>query len=248
MANRYDLSGRTAVITGGGQGIGRACAHRLAESGTRTCLWDINVEKAKAAAGRIEGARAVHCDVTDYASVMTACAETEAAFDHIDILVNSVGIAGPVTAIEEYDTDVWDQVIAVNLKGTYHTNKAVLPGMKTRNYGRIVNIASIAGKEGNPKATHYAASKAGVTGFTKALGKEVAEHDIAVNCITPAVANTEILEQVTEEVIEFMLPKIPRGRFVEVEEIANMVAWMSSRECSFTTAAVFDISGGRATY
>ena len=248
MANVYDLSGQTAVITGGAQGIGLACAHRLAESGARTCLWDINVEKAQAAADRIDGARAVHCDVTDYASVTAACAETEAAFDHIDILVNSAGIAGPVTAIEEYDTEIWNQVIAVNLTGTYHTNKAVLPGMKARNYGRIVNIASIAGKEGNPKATHYAASKAGVIGFTKALGKEVAEHDIAVNCITPAVANTEILEQVTEEFIEFMLSKIPRGRFVEVEEIANMVAWMSSRECSFTTAAVFDISGGRATY
>ena len=248
MANIYDLSGQAAVITGGAQGIGLACAHRLAESGARTCLWDINVEKAKAAADRIDGARAVQCDVTDFASVMAACAETEAALDHIDILVNSAGIAGPVAAIEEYDTDVWNHVIAVNLTGTYHTNKAVLAGMKARNYGRIVNIASIAGKEGNPKATHYAASKAGVIGFTKALGKEVAEHDIAVNCVTPAVANTEILEQVTEEFIEFMLSKIPRGRFVEVEEIANMVAWMSSRECSFTTAAVFDISGGRATY
>lgn len=248
MANTYDLSGQTAVVTGGAQGIGLACAHRLAESGARTCLWDINVEKAKAAADRIDGARAVHCDVTDYASVMAACAETAAALDHIDILVNSAGIAGPVTAIEEYDTEVWNQVIAVNLTGTYHANKAVLPAMKARNYGRIVNIASIAGKEGNPKATHYAASKAGVIGFTKALGKEVAGHDIAVNCVTPAVANTEILEQVTEEFIEFMLSKIPRGRFVEVEEIANMVAWMSSSECSFTTAAVFDISGGRATY
>ena len=248
MANQYDLSGQNAVITGGAQGIGLACAHRLADSGARTCLWDINVEKAKAAADRIEGARAIHCDVTDYASVTAACNETRAALDHIDILVNSAGIAGPVTAIEEYDTEIWNKVIAVNLTGTYHTNKAVLPGMKARNYGRIVNIASIAGKEGNPKATHYAASKAGVIGFTKALGKEVAEHDIAVNCITPAVANTEILEQVTEEFIEFMLAKIPRGRFVEVEEIANMVAWMSSRECSFTTAAVFDISGGRATY
>ena len=248
MANVYDLSGQAAVITGGAQGIGLACAHRLAESGARTCLWDINVEKAKAAADRIDGARAVRCDVTDYASVTAACAETEAVFDRIDILVNSAGIAGPVTAIEEYDTEVWNQVIAVNLTGTYHTNKAVLPGMKARNYGRIVNIASIAGKEGNPKATHYAASKAGVIGFTKALGKEVAGHDIAVNCVTPAVANTEILEQVTEEFIEFMLSKIPRGRFVEVEEIANMVAWMSSSECSFTTAAVFDISGGRATY
>ncbi len=248
MASVHDLSGQTAVISGGAQGIGLACALRLAESGARTCLWDINLEKAGAAADRIEGARAVRCDVTDQASVMAACAETEAALGHIDILVNSAGIAGPVAAIEDYGADVWDEVIAVNLTGTYHTNRAVLPGMKARNYGRIVNVASIAGKEGNPKATHYAASKAGVIGFTKALGKEVAEHDIAVNCITPAVANTEILEQVTEEFVAFMLSKIPRGRFVEVEEIASMVAWMSSRECSFTTAAVFDISGGRATY
>lgn len=247
--NSYDLTGQVAVVTGGAQGIGAACAHRLAASGAHIAIWDLDDVKAGATADTVPGdARAFHVDVTDWASVTAARDATLEAFGKIDILVNSAGIAGPVAAIEDYDTDTWNQVIAINLTGTFHTNKAVIPAMKAQNYGRIVNIASVAGKEGNPKASHYAASKAGVIGFTKAIGKEVATYDIAVNCVTPAAANTPILEQLTEEFIAFMLSKIPKGRFVEVEEIANMVAWLSSRDCSFTTASVFDISGGRATY
>lgn len=247
--NKYDLDGQVAVVTGGAQGIGAAIAHRLATDGARVAIWDFDDVKAGATADTVPGhARAFHADVTDWTSVEAAREATLDAFGSIEILVNSAGIAGPVAAIEDYGTDVWNQVMAVNLTGTFHTNKAVIPTMKSQGYGRIVNIASIAGKEGNPKATHYAASKAGVIGFTKAIGKEVATHDIAINCITPAVANTSILEQVTQEFIDFMLSKIPKGRFVEVEEIANMVAWLASRECSFTTGAVFDISGGRATY
>ena len=247
--NRYDLDGQVAVVTGGAQGIGAAVAHRLAANGARIAIWDMDDVKAGATADTLpREARPYHVDVSDWASVEAARDATLKAFGKIDILVNSAGIAGPVGNVEDYDTATWDQVMAINLTGTFHTNKAVIPGMKECNYGRIVNIASVAGKEGNPKASHYAASKAGVIGFTKAIGKELATFDIAVNCVTPAAANTPILEQLTQEFIDFMLSKIPRGRFVEVEEIANMVAWLSSKECSFTTASVFDISGGRATY
>ena len=246
--NSYALDGQVAVVTGGAQGIGRAVAHRLAGSGAKVAIWDLNADKAAETAKEMTGARGFACDVTDYASVEAARDATLDAFGRIDILVNSAGIAGPVAAIEEFGTEVWNEVISINLTGTFHTNKAVIPTMKAQDYGRIVNIASIAGKEGNAKASHYAASKAGVIGFTKAIGKEVADHNIAVNCVTPAVANTPILEQVTQEFIDFMLSKIPKGRFVEVEEIANMVAWLASPEITFTTGAVFDISGGRATY
>ena len=246
--NSYALDGQVAVVTGGAQGIGRAVAHRLAGSGAKVAIWDLNADKAADTAKEMTGARGFACDVTDYASVEAAKDATLDAFGRIDILVNSAGIAGPVAAIEEYGSEVWNEVISINLTGTFHTNKAVIPTMKAQDYGRIVNIASVAGKEGNPKASHYAASKAGVIGFTKAIGKEVADHNIAVNCITPAVANTPILDQLTQEFIDFMLSKIPKGRFVEVEEIANMVAWLASPEITFTTGAVFDISGGRATY
>jgi 3-oxoacyl-[acyl-carrier protein] reductase len=247
--NKYDLDGHVAVVTGGAQGIGAAVAHRLAANGAHIAIWDMDDVKAGATADTLPGpARAFHTDVSDWTSVEAARNATLEAFGKIDILVNSAGIAGPVGLVEEYDTAIWDKVMAINLTGTFHTNKAVIPSMKAQNYGRIVNIASVAGKEGNPKASHYAASKAGVIGFTKAIGKELATYDIAVNCVTPAAANTPILEQLTQEFIDFMLSKIPRGRFVEVEEIANMVAWLSSKECSFTTASVFDISGGRATY
>jgi 3-oxoacyl-[acyl-carrier protein] reductase len=247
--NRYDLEGQVAVVTGGAQGIGAAVAHRLAANGAHIALWDVDDVRAGATADILPGdARAFHADVTDWASVEAARDATLEAFGRIDILVNSAGIAGPVAAIEDLDTATWNRVMAVNLTGTFHSNKAVIPAMKAEGYGRIVNIASIAGKEGNPRATHYAASKAGVIGFTKAIGKELATLDIAVNCITPAVARTAILDQMTDDFVAFMLSKIPKGRFVEVEEIANMVAWLASRECSFTTGAVFDISGGRATY
>jgi 3-oxoacyl-[acyl-carrier protein] reductase len=246
VTNTYDLSGQVAIVTGSAKGIGLAVAHRLAASGARLALWDL--AGAEDAAKGIENAQGFTCDVADPASVDAARDATLTAFGPIDILVNSAGIAGNVAPVDELAHDAWARVIDINLTGTFLTNKAVLPTMKTKGYGRIVNIASVAGKEGNPNASHYAASKAGVIGFTKALGKEVATQDIAVNCITPAAANTEILTQMTDDFVAYMKSKIPKGRFVEVEEIANMVAWMASPDCSFTTGAVFDISGGRATY
>ena len=236
------------MITGGATGIGLAVAHRLAQDGASLALWDIDHDKAAKAAQGFPKAIAFDVDVADPGSVEAAQKATLAHFGKVDILVNSAGIAGNVSPVEDLDVDAWSRVIDINLTGTFLTNKAVLPSMKAQGYGRIVNIASVAGKEGNPNASHYAASKAGVIGFTKAVGKEVATQDIAVNCITPAAANTEILAQMTEDFIAYMKSKIPKGRFVEVEEIANMVAWMASPECSFTTGAVFDISGGRATY
>lgn len=242
------LDTQTAVITGAATGIGLACAHRLAAEGVKVALWDIDAAKAEASARGIKNAIAVPCDVADADSVARALDVSLKHFGQIDILVNSAGIAGAVSPLEDMPQSEWSRVLDINLTGTFLTNQAVLPGMKARDYGRIVNIASIAGKEGNPNATHYAASKAGVIGFTKALGKEIAAQNIAVNCITPAAANTDILNQMTPEFVAYMKSKIPKGRFVEVEEIANMVAWMASPDCSFTTGAVFDISGGRATY
>ncbi len=239
----YDFTGQTAVITGGAQGIGYACAERLARDGATVVIWDLNGEKAAEAAARLGGTSQI-CDVADWESVAAAANATGAA----SILVNSAGIAGPIAPIEEYDVAAWRQITEINLLGTFHTNRAVIPAMKAAGYGRIVNIASVAGKEGNPNASAYAASKAGVIGLTKAVGKELAGLDIAVNCVTPAAAQTPILEQMTEEFIDYMKSKIPKGRLVEVEEIANMVAWLASPDCSFTTGGVFDISGGRATY
>ena len=245
--NHYDLSGRVAAITGGAQGIGRAIAERYVASGAKVALWDMDTALATKTAAEI-GATAIPCDVTDAASVSAALEATTTAIGQVEILVNSAGITGPNGPVETYDETDWERVIQVNLTGTFLTNKAVLPAMRSRNYGRIVNIASVAGKEGNPNAAAYSASKAGVIGLTKSLGKELADTDIAVNCITPAAAKTAIFDQMTPEHIAMMLSKIPRGRFVQVEEIANMAAWLASDENSFTTAGVFDISGGRATY
>ena len=245
---RYDFSGQVAVITGAARGIGLACAHRLASNGASVAIWDIDHSAALDAANGVEGADGFACNIADPASVAAAREATLAAFGRIDILINSAGITGGIVSVQDMDPKVWTQVLDINLTGTFLTNQAVLPTMKSQGYGRIVNIASVAGKEGNPNAAHYAASKAGVIGFTKALAKEIATEDIAVNCITPAAANTEIFKQMTEDFIAMMKSKIPKGRFVEVEEIANMAAWMASPECSFTTGAVFDISGGRATY
>ena len=245
--NQYDLSGRVAAITGGAQGIGRAIAERFVASGAKVALWDMDTALATKTAAEI-GATAIPCDVTDAASVSAALEATTTAIGQVEILVNCAGITGPNGPVETYDEADWERVIRVNLTGTFLTNKAVLPAMRARNYGRIVNIASVAGKEGNPNAAAYSASKAGVIGLTKSLGKELADTEIAVNCITPAAAKTAIFDQMTPEHIAMMLSKIPRGRFVQVEEIANMAAWLASDENSFTTAGVFDISGGRATY
>jgi len=247
--NEIDLDGRIAVVTGGAQGLGFAIARRLVASGAKVSLWDSNaavLADAKAALG--DAAMTVEVNITSYDAVQAAVVTTEQGLGGIDILVHSAGIAGKNAPLDEYELDEWRRVIDVDLNGAFYVNRAILPGMKARNYGRIVNIASIAGKEGNPNAAAYAAAKAGVIGMTKAVGKEVAKYDIAINAITPATAKTRILDELKPEFIDYMLSRIPRGRFLEVEEAASMVAWLVSKENSFTTASVFDLSGGRATY
>jgi NAD(P)-dependent dehydrogenase (short-subunit alcohol dehydrogenase family) len=247
--NQIDLNGQVAVVTGGAQGIGFAIAARLVKSGAKVSLWDMNADllaKAKAELG--DAASTAVVNIADYDAVAKATADVEKALGKIDILVNSAGIAGKNAPLDEYELEEWKRVIDIDLNGTFYVNRAVVPGMKARNYGRIVNIASIAGKEGNPNASAYAAAKGGVIAMTKALGKELAKYDIAVNAISPATAKTRILDELKPEFIDYMLSRIPRGRFLEVEEAANMVAWLVSKENSFTTAFVFDLSGGRATY
>jgi 2-dehydro-3-deoxy-L-rhamnonate dehydrogenase (NAD+) len=249
MANSIDLKGRVAAVTGGAQGIGKAVTERFLASGAKVAIWDNDkalAEKTASALGK--DAIAVGVDVTDLGAVEKARDATLKAFGRIDILVNNAGIAGANATTWETEVEEWRKVMRVNLDGPFLCCKAVVPHMIQRNYGRIVNIASIAGKEGNPNAAHYSASKAGVIALTKSLGKELANRNIAVNCITPAAAKTAIFDQITEQHINFMLSKIPRGRFVAVEEIAALVAWVASEDNSFTTGGVFDISGGRATY
>jgi 3-oxoacyl-[acyl-carrier protein] reductase len=249
--NQLDLKGRRAVVTGGGQGIGRAIAERLLASGAAVSLWDRDNALIDSVAAELASRGRIHhvsVDVSSAAAVDAATKATIEAFGGIDILVANAGIAGPNHLVWEYPVESWQQVLDVNLTGVFLCCRAVVPHMIRQNYGRIVATASIAGKEGNPNASAYSASKAGVIALTKSLGKELARHDIAVNCITPAAAQTRILEQCTQAHIDYMLSKIPRGRFVLVEEIAAMVAWLVSQENSFTTGAVFDLSGGRATY
>jgi 3-oxoacyl-[acyl-carrier protein] reductase len=249
--NRIDLQGRRAVITGGAQGIGRAVAERFLASGATVSLWDrdkaLVVSTAEALAGQ-GTAHAVAADIGDPGDVEAATATTLEAMGGIDILVANAGITGPNTTLWEYPVEAWRQVLDVNLTGVFLACRAVAPLMIAQNYGRIVNVASIAGKEGNPNASAYSASKAGVIALTKSLAKELAGYDIAVNCITPAAARTAIFEQMSPSHIDFMLAKIPRGRFLLVDEVAAMVAWLVSHENSFSTGAVFDLSGGRATY
>ncbi|MCS6780137.1 MAG: SDR family oxidoreductase [Geminicoccaceae bacterium] len=249
--NRIDLAGRRAVVTGGAMGIGRAIVERLLDSGARVAIWDKDAaEAARTAAALGEGGRvaAVAVDVTRWSEVEAAVRATDTALGGIDLLVCNAGIAGPTMPVVDYPIEEWQRILDIDLTGVFYCLKAVVPQMIARNYGRIVNVASIAGKEGNPNAAAYSAAKAGVIALTKSLGKELARYDIAVNCITPAAARTRIFEQMSEEHIQYMLSRIPRGRFVEVGEIAAMVAWLLSAENSFTTGAVFDLSGGRATY
>jgi 2-dehydro-3-deoxy-L-rhamnonate dehydrogenase (NAD+) len=251
MGNRIDLSGQIAVVTGGAQGIGRAIVERFLDSGASVAIWDRDAELANAAAHELKPrgrAAAISVDITDLAQVHRARDETLGIFRRIDILVNNAGIAGPNVKTWDYPPEDWRRIMAINLDGTFHCCRALVPGMIAQNYGRIVNIASIAGKEGNPNASAYSASKAAVIALTKSLGKELAAFDIAVNCLTPAAAKTAIFDQMSQEHIDFMLSKIPRARFVAVEEIAALAAFCASAECSFSTGAVFDISGGRATY
>src|SRR5215469_18497555 len=247
--NRLDFDGRTAVITGGAAGIGLSVARRLIESGGRVSLWDRDgaaLERARADLGKAAETRIV--DVVDAASVDAAARDTAAALERLDALVCSAGITGPNTTTWDYPVDAWRQVIEVNLNAIFYCNRAVVPLMLKADYGRIVNIASVAGKEGNPNAPAYSASKAGVIGLTKSLGKELAKSGIRVNCVAPAAVKTAIFDQMTQAHIDFMLSKIPMGRFGTVDEIAALVAWLCTEECSFSTGAVFDLSGGRATY
>ena len=249
--NKIDLNHRHAVVTGGAQGIGFSIATRLLASGASVSLWDKDVERLSAATkqlGEPDSASTEIVDVSNPGSVAAAAEVNVRRYGKIDILVACAGIAGPNFTSWEYPVDEWQRVIDINLLGVFLCCRAVVPHMLRQNYGRIVNVASIAGKEGNPNASAYSAAKAGVIAFTKSLGKETAASNVAVNCITPAAARTRIFDQMTEEHIGFMLSKIPRGRFLEVEEVSAMVAWLVSEENSFTTAAVFDLSGGRATY
>lgn len=245
--NNYDLNGKRAVVTGGAQGIGRAIAERFIASGAKVTIWDVDRALAETMCGET-GAAHINPDLTKWEDVQSAAARTRAEMGGIDILVCNAGIAGKNTTVADYPVEEWRRVMSINLDGVFHCCKAVAPFMIEQGYGRIVNVASIAGKEGNPNASAYSASKAGVIALTKSLGKELAKHDIAVNCITPAAARTAIFDQMTEEHINYMLSKIPRERFVQVEEIASLVGWLASAENSFTTGGVFDISGGRATY
>ncbi|WP_315776868.1 MULTISPECIES: SDR family NAD(P)-dependent oxidoreductase [unclassified Bradyrhizobium] len=247
--NHIDLTNRCAVVTGGAQGFGRAITERFKASGAKVAIWDHDIALAEKTAQAIgPEVLALQVDVTDTKAVEGARDATLAAFGGIDILVNNAGIAGINKTVWETDLEEWRKVLRINLDGPFICAKAIVPVMLKQGYGRIVNIASIAGKEGNPNAAHYSASKAGLIALTKSLGKELAQHNITVNAVTPAAAKTAIFDQMTEAHINFMLSKIPKGRFVLVEELAALVSWLASEECSFSTGAVFDISGGRATY
>ena len=248
LLNTYDFAGRVAIVTGGAQGIGGAVVDILSAGGASVAIWDVDLALATEKAKTLQSGAAFEVDIADWESVRAAYEATNTSFGPADIVVNSAGIAGMNATVADYPVEEFARICAINLLGTFHVNKVAVPAMRERGYGRIVNIASVAGKEGNPNASAYSASKAGVIGFTKSLGKELADVDVAVNCVTPAAARTRIFDQMSEEHIGYMLAKIPRGRFLEVEEAAKMIAWLASAENSFTTGGVFDLSGGRATY
>lgn len=247
--NQLDLNHRHAVITGGASGIGFAVAQRMVASGARVTLWDLDLTALQLAVAQLgAAASAVQVDVCAHTSVQTALRETLQRHATVDALVNSAGITGPNARLWDYPVDAWARVMEVNLNGLFHCCRELAPHMRERNYGRIVNIASVAGKEGNPNASAYSASKAAVIALTKSLGKELADTGVVVNCVTPAAVKTAMFNQMTPEHIQFMLSKIPMGRFGLPEEIAAMVCWLCTEDVSFTTGAVFDVSGGRATY
>ena len=247
---KYDLNDRVAVVTGGAQGFGLAITERFIQAGAKVVIWDIDENAAKDAIVKVKSENLSHqiVDVTNFEIVNKNLEEVVKKHGKIDIFVNNAGIAGMNTTVAEYPLDEWKKVMNLNLNSVFYCCKAVVPFMLKNDYGRIVNIASIAGKEGNPNASAYSTSKAGVIGLTKSLGKELAQKNIAVNCVTPAAAKTRIFDQMTEEHINYMLSKIPRNKFAKVEELASLVTWLASEENSFSTAAVFDLSGGRATY
>jgi 3-oxoacyl-[acyl-carrier protein] reductase len=249
--NKIDLSGKRAIVTGGARGIGLAIAARLLASGAAVTLWDRDAPALDAAVKRLAGQGEVHTasvDVTDDAAIAAATARSLAAMGGIEILVNNAGITGPNATTWDYPVAEWRKVIEVDLTAPFLCCRAVVPHLVKAGWGRIVNIASVAGKEGNPNAPAYSAAKAGLIGLTKSLGKELAKSNVLVNCVTPAVAETDILKQMTEAHVAFMLGKIPMGRFVQIEEIAALTVWLASPDCSFSTGAVFDITGGRSTY
>ena len=247
---KFNLENRVALVTGGAQGFGLAIVDRFIQSGAKVIIWDIDEAEAKKAVAKISSKNLIYkiVDVTNFKSISEMLIEIEKLFGKIDILVNNAGIAGKNTTVADYPIEEWNRVINLNLNSVFYCSKAVVPFMEKNNYGRIINIASIAGKEGNPNASAYSSSKAAVIGLTKSLGKELANKNIAVNCVTPAAAKTRIFDQMTEEHINYMLSKIPRNKFAKVEELASLVTWLASEENSFSTAAVFDLSGGRATY
>tara|TARA_B100001063_G_C16727946_1_gene537541 strand:- start:739 stop:1488 length:750 start_codon:yes stop_codon:yes gene_type:complete len=248
--NEYNFKGRTAVITGGAQGFGFAISKRIINSGGKVIIWDIDKKAAEIAQKEINSKNFSFqiVDITDFKNVEKSVEDLEKQFGKIDIFVNNAGMTGMNAKVWDYPLNEWKKVIELNLNATFYCCKAIVPHMIKNNYGRIVNIASIAGKEGNPNASAYSTSKAGVIGLTKSLGKELSDKDIAVNCVTPAAAKTRIFDQMTKEHIDYMLSKIPRNRFAKVDELASLVCWLVSEENSFSTAAVFDLSGGRATY
>ena len=247
---KYDLNNRVAVVTGGAQGFGLAITERFIKAGAKVVIWDIDEKAAKEAVNKLKSENVSYqvVDVTNFEIINSNLNEVEKKYGKIDIFVNNAGIAGMNTTVAEYPLNEWKKVMDLNLNSVFYCCKAVVPFMLKKDYGRIVNIASIAGKEGNPNASAYSTSKAGVIGLTKSLGKELAQKNIAVNCVTPAAAKTRIFDQMTEEHINYMLSKIPRNKFAKVEELASLVTWLASEENSFSTAAVFDLSGGRATY
>ena len=244
--NKINLENRVAIVTGGAQGFGLAITKRFVESGAKVLIWDKDIEYLNKV--DLKNTHKIEVDVSNYKSVENAFAESLTHENKIDILINNAGIAGPNFKTWDYPLEEWQKVIDIDLSGVFYCCKTIVPHFIKNNYGRIVNISSIAGKEGNPNAMPYSAAKAGVIALTKSLGKELAEKNISVNCVTPAPAKTRIFDQITQEHIDYMLSKIPRNRFVLVEELASLVAWMSSEENSYTTGSTFDLSGGRATY
>ena len=248
--NKFNLSNRVAIVTGGAQGFGLSITERFIQSSAKVIIWDVDKEAAETALKKINSKSCIYqiVDVTNFEEIKKNLDDIESNYGKIDIFINNAGIAGMNTTVDEYPLEEWNKVIDLNLNAVFYCCKAVVPFMLKNNYGRIVNIASIAGKEGNPNASAYSSSKAGVIGLTKSLGKELALKNIAVNCVTPAAAKTRIFDQMTQEHIDYMLSKIPRNRFAKVNELASLVTWLASEENSFSTSAVFDLSGGRATY